>query len=135
TGPNVTYAVNEGVLVNFTLSQPREDGTRINGELHLQWSGTQGRPVQLPARAAVAVPSAQLAVSSAQREPEAKIEHRLAALIAQMTPEQRQVFLTRLPQKTTEPDQAVPRHREVAVAGRRLPVLRRLQPAQVPRVQ
>lgn len=38
SGPWVDYVPNEGVYVRFTLPRP-EAGARINGELHLQWSG------------------------------------------------------------------------------------------------
>jgi hypothetical protein len=37
SGPNVSYAPSEGVLVNFTLPAP-DAGARMNGELHLEWT-------------------------------------------------------------------------------------------------
>ena len=127
SGPNVTSAVHEGVLVHFTLSPAREDGTRINGELHLQWSGSQIQPVQL-------LPQAVFAVLSAQPEEEENAEHRLGDLLAQMTPQQRETFLTTLPKKTISYDEIAPLPSE-ARAVPQLPVLLQVQPSQPLRVQ
>lgn len=50
SGPAVQSAMNQGVLVTFTMSDPKEDGTRINGELHLRWAGPAATTMNLPAR-------------------------------------------------------------------------------------
>jgi hypothetical protein len=46
SGPGIQWALNQGVLVSFTLPQP-QGGNIIYGELHLQWPGGQG-PAPIP---------------------------------------------------------------------------------------
>ena len=46
SGPGMQWALNQGVLVSFTLPSP-QGGNIIYGELHLQWPGGQG-PAPIP---------------------------------------------------------------------------------------
>ena len=110
--------------MNFTLSPPREDGTRINGELHLQWAGTHIQPMQRPPQAVVTVPNAQ-----PQQEEEENAEHRLGELLAQMTPQERESFLAKLPKKAISYDEIVLPQSEAQVAPH-LPGVLHVQPPQ-----
>ena len=113
TGPNVQVAPNEGVLVTFTLTPP-EAGARVNGELHLQWV----IPSSLPG-----IPTSRVArPPSGPEELEKAPEEELATLLAQLTPEQRQGLIEKLPQKSLTADEIVPTGGEAAVLVPHLPV-------------
>ena len=105
TGPNVTWSPGEAVLVNFTMTPPREDGTRINGELHLRWTFVGSPPPPVPPTGPVTHPGPTGAVpvepQYEEEEEEAEsIEKVLGDLYKQMSPEQRERFLSKLPKKS-----------------------------------
>jgi hypothetical protein len=109
------YGPNHGVVVTFTLPRP-EDRGRVNGEVHLGWAGVNTRA--LLAEAQVARP---LATTT---EPEKKTEVRVEALLAKMTPAQRQDFQTNAPRKTLAPDTvALPTAAPVLLATPRVALL------------
>jgi hypothetical protein len=99
SGPNVQFAPNEGILVNFTLPQP-EARARVNGELTLQGQFPPG--AQKP-------PEAQLTLSSpsAKEDQVNSPEAHLEALLARMTPTQRQTFLAQFPAESPSEDAIV----------------------------
>jgi hypothetical protein len=127
TGPNVTYAVGGGVQVNFTLSPPHEDGTRINGQLHLQWTGAQvQRFMPLPLLSPVRI--------LRSREIPEEIEKRLAAEYAKMTPQQRTAFTAKLPEKTVVYDNTALKRTELKVVPH-LPSLKQAKLGTLPKIQ
>jgi hypothetical protein len=138
SGPHVSYAVNEGVLVTFTLSPPREHGTLIDGELHLYWSKVFAPPAQnkpvVPAieqgfksNTKVFVPPAQNKSAVPAIEQEDDPESHLSKLMDQMTPQQYQTFLAKLPKKNITKDGIVMPPAKAAVA---VPHLSMLLPGQ-----
>jgi hypothetical protein len=73
---------NQGVRVTFTLPPP-EAGARVNGELHLQWTGGQPTPMHALARP----PAAPTAAAE-----ERGTEEALAELHRSLPPAQRQLL-------------------------------------------
>jgi hypothetical protein len=107
TGPGIQWALNQGVLVSFTLPNAK-DGNIIYGELHLQWPGGQG-PAPIPptaastagrsavargaaGRAGVAARGARAGVP-ATRVIEEGPETRVASALSKLTAPQRSEFL------------------------------------------
>jgi hypothetical protein len=101
SGPNVTFSSNQGVLVSFTLPVPQSgEGERINGELHLRWSGAAaGQPPVVGLRPIVETRDVPEPV---EREDDA--ESHVRQLVEKMTPAQRSAFNAKIPPKTISKD-------------------------------
>jgi hypothetical protein len=84
---------NEGAGVQFGLPRP-EAHARINGELHLKWTGGERSSPPPPP------PPETIAEFGDRDEPE-KIHH---AQVAHMTPEQRAIYESKLPRKVISLD-------------------------------
>jgi hypothetical protein len=82
--------------LTFALPRP-EDRGRVNGEVHLKWSGVNIRTFAAEVRV-----FPQPAPASAESED--KAEARLEALLAKMTPAQREGFRASVPKKAPTPD-------------------------------
>jgi hypothetical protein len=107
SGPAVAPASNQGVLVTFTLPAP-EAGARVNGELHLQWTGGQAAAMH-----AIAAPPA---VTAPGPEAGKSTEERLEDLHRGMTTTQRQLLTSRLAIPVTH-DSIAPRATAVTAPG------------------
>jgi hypothetical protein len=85
-----------GVLVQFVL--PAADvGGIVNGELHLQWSGaTIAQPPATPPRPTIAGWSRAGKPIAASQQQTPDVEDKLGALVAQMSPAQRQIYQGKL---------------------------------------
>lgn len=84
TGPIVVGAPNNSVLVTFKLPVPQTgEGERVNGELHLHWTGTSMKKIQLP------IVSAN---NKQQEESDDKAESRFDQLLTKMNSSQRNIF-------------------------------------------
>jgi hypothetical protein len=95
SGPSLAYGPYHGVVLTFTLPRP-EDRGRINGEVHLRWAGINTRALLAEAQL--------LSQPAPAAAPEHKAEDRLEALLAKMTPTQRQGFQATVPKKALAPD-------------------------------
>lgn len=130
SGPQVSWAANEGVLVSFTMQVPRSgEGEIVHGELHLQWTGAFERIAAATPRATKKdLPGSLFNVSglvgdsttgvatSARAGQEEEPEARMARLLSGMTPDQRKSFEET---STISPDNASVRpaaaaHKQVA---------------------
>ncbi|HCC58396.1 MAG TPA: hypothetical protein DEQ47_14285 [Solibacterales bacterium] len=93
SSPQITYAANQGVLLDFNLPAPSAQ-VGIEGEVHLQWTLAGG------ARTTTRIlrPALPLAIIHPNRaEPEKdKPEMRVSGLVKQMTAPQLQMLRTRL---------------------------------------
>ena len=99
TGPGIEFAPNEGVRVWFTLPAP-EAGARVNGELTLQGQFPPGAQKPLEAQLTLSSP---IAKEDQVNSPEAQFD----ALLAKMTPTQRQTFLAQFPAESPSEDAIV----------------------------
>ena len=108
---DVFSAPNQDTFVTFHLPSPPadgEDGARIHGELHLQWTGTLAPSV---AEAENLVPSNPVEAQASQAQashrptplpaqasgPSGEPEARLAELFAQLSPQQQAIYLSAQP--------------------------------------
>ncbi len=99
SGPSMSAAVNQGVLASFTMSDPHEDGTRINGELHLRWSAPAGISMRLPIRA---IPPGPVTLPV---ETEDDAEAKFGALVTNMPKQARTALLANIAKKNIAQDQ------------------------------
>lgn len=98
TGWNFFSAPNQDTYITFHLPSPPadgEDGARISGELHLQWSGVSGI-ANSTATGAVAPPQAKEPATSSDMDP-GEPEATLRNVWAQLTPQQQANYLAILP--------------------------------------
>jgi hypothetical protein len=116
----IVWKPGDSVLVSFKLPVPESgEGERVNGELHLQWSGhPRKRPPPRPGELL------RLRDDDDKDEP----EHIIVDLVAGMRPEQRAIFEARFPREEPSFDSApVP----MLTPPRRLPTM----PKHLPRTQ
>jgi hypothetical protein len=100
TGPSLEPAPNQGVSVVFTLPAP-ESHARVNGILHLTWTGTT-----VAARPQVAVNVADLRARVQRQKVHDGVEpeDKHAALLAKMAAPDRQRLLASVPAKSKDRD-------------------------------
>lgn len=100
TGPSLEPVTNQSVSVVFTLPPP-EAHARVNGVLHLQWSG-----VAVAARAQAAVNVADLRTRIARQKVRdgAEPEERVTGALGRMPAAARQQLMASLPVKSTDRD-------------------------------
>jgi hypothetical protein len=124
SGPSVSPLSGQGVLVSFRLPAPNAGHfERINGELHLHWTGVFTRAPRVARFGAGARTSEEFQ----EGEPEARV----AAALAKLTPAQRAKFKANLPAKTAGMDALAPHPLATAsVTGRPIPgaAIRRTRP-------
>lgn len=84
TGPGITGAPNNSVMVSFILTAPQTGtGEMVHGELHLHWTGASIQALSSHNINFAAIP---------QKESEDKPEDRFGQLLTKMTPAQRKIF-------------------------------------------
>jgi hypothetical protein len=90
---SVTYTPTSGVLLTFKLKQPTdepdEDGTVIEGELNIQWSGSLVVEVPVSAKSAI------LSKGKQDKRPDSA----MPGLFEKMTPNQQTKFMAMMPPK------------------------------------
>ena len=110
SGPGVSPVSGQGVLVSFGLPAPDVGHyERVNGELHLHWTGVfkPGR-VQLGGRLVARSASGGAGAAANQETQEGEPEARVAAALAELTPAQKATFTAQLPAKTAGMDTHAP---------------------------
>ncbi len=117
-GPNVQWAVNQGVLVGFGMPSP-DSQARLNGELHLKWNVTDAAMFRDFHRL-VAPPIRHVGTGQPLAQVE-EVDRRLKRLEEQLTPQQRQV-LKAATARTPVEDRAVPQRTMTQNKVERLPV-------------
>jgi len=90
---SVTYTPTSGVLLTFKLKQPPdepdEDGTVIEGELNIQWSGNL----------VVEAPVSTQPMMFTQGKHDKRADSAIPGLLEKMTPNQRTMFMAMMPPK------------------------------------
>jgi hypothetical protein len=139
SGPEMVWSAGDAVLVSFTLPVPQSgEGERINGELHLRWSGSPAaaqceqtfpRPVhpidpgvlgEAPAgrgRRRPRIEPTDVGLAKTEEEPEVLFSR----LVAGMTPQQRATFEARFPRTPPTYDDASVQSRAAAARVATLP--------------
>jgi hypothetical protein len=91
------------------MTPPHEDGTRINGELHLKWTIVAVPPSVRPPESVTDPHITVQITAQPERETESEdAEKVLGELYKRMSPEQRQLFLSKLPEKIIKYDEVPP---------------------------
>jgi hypothetical protein len=100
TGPSLEPVTNQSVSVVFTLPPP-EAHARVNGVLHLQWSGAA---VAARAQAAVNVADLRARIARQKVRDGAEPEERVTGALARMPAAARQQLMASLPAKSPDRD-------------------------------
>jgi hypothetical protein len=120
TGPNVQFAKDQGVIVNFTLPSPSTH-PRVNGEIRLRWQLAAPSPSQLAAPSPSEIQATIKSVISTQ--PQHRPATVFANLVGQITPEQRRALESRMSRPPVVADQLVPPSTRRAMEVDQLPLV------------
>ena len=111
----ITWAPNQGVLVSFQLPPPDAHG-RINGELHLHWTGAQLRAANDPVGAGeftTAIDKTELGPTiQSEGDPPSNdggAEALIGDMLARMTPEKEAALEASIPRRLSTREDIVPR--------------------------